>query len=35
MARKYVNAIKAGKMTLGDVPARWREEVLELLAVEA
>ncbi|BAN77132.1 CD1375 family protein [Adlercreutzia equolifaciens] len=27
MAAVYVRLIKAGKMALGDVPARWREAV--------
>lgn len=31
MAKKYANAIKAGTMTIEQVPARWREAVKELL----
>lgn len=27
----YVKKIKAGKMTIDDVPPRWREEVREAL----
>ena len=31
MAKIYVRKIKAGQMTIDDVPERWREEVRELL----
>ena len=31
MAKIYVRLINAGKMTLEDVPERWREEVRALL----
>ena len=31
MAKIYVKKIKAGQMTLDDVPERWREEVRRLL----
>ncbi len=31
MAKIYVIRIKSGKMTIEDVPARWRKEVEELL----
>ena len=31
MARVYYRLIKAGKMTIDDVPERWREEVRRLL----
>ena len=31
MARIYYNRIKAGIMTLEQVPARWRETVREML----
>lgn len=31
MAKIYVRKIKAGQMTIDDVPARWREEVERLL----
>lgn len=31
MARIYYNRIKAGIMTLEQVPARWREAVREML----
>lgn len=31
MVAIYVRWIKAGKMTLEDVPARWHDEVAELL----
>ena len=31
MAKIYVRKIKAGLMTIDDVPARWREEVERLL----
>lgn len=32
MAKLYAKRIRAGKMTLEDVPERWREEVEALLA---
>ena len=32
MAAIYVRWIKAGKMTIDDVPERWREEVRAALA---
>ena len=31
MAKVYYRLIKAGKITLDDVPERWREEVRRLL----
>lgn len=31
MAKLYANRIKAGKMTIDEVPARWRAEVEALL----
>lgn len=31
MAKLYAKRIKAGQMTIDDVPARWREEVERLL----
>lgn len=31
MAKIYVRMIRAGRMTIDDVPARWRREVEELL----
>ena len=31
MAKIYANRIIAGKMTIEDVPERWREAVIELL----
>ena len=31
MVAVYVRMIKAGKMTIDDVPERWREEVRRLL----
>lgn len=31
MAKIYYNRIKAGTMTLEDVPQRWREEVRKML----
>lgn len=34
MARIYYNRIKAGIMTLEQVPARWREAVREMLEGE-
>lgn len=34
MAKIYANRIIAGKMTIEDVPARWREAVIELLGEE-
>ena len=35
MTAVYVRLIKAGKMALDDVPARWREAVAAKLAEEA
>jgi len=32
MAKLYAKRIRAGKMTLEEVPERWREEVEALLA---
>lgn len=32
MAKIYVRMIQSGRMTLGDVPPLWREEVAALLA---
>ena len=34
MAKIYARRIRAGEMTLDDVPARWREAVRELLNQE-
>mgnify|MGYP003571258622 CR=1 FL=1 len=34
MVKFYVRQIKAGKMTLEDVPERWREAVREALENE-
>lgn len=34
MAAIYVRWIKAGRMTLDDVPERWKEEVKKLLENE-
>ena len=34
MAKIYYRRIKAGEMTLEDVPMRWREAVRELLEDE-
>lgn len=31
MAKIYVKKIKAGQMTLDEVPERWREEVRRML----
>lgn len=31
MAKIYVRKIRAGEMTIDDVPARWRKQVEELL----
>jgi len=31
MAKIYVRKIKAGQMTIDDVPERWREEVEKML----
>ena len=31
MAKIYYRRIKAGEMTINDVPARWREAVQKLL----
>lgn len=31
MAKLYAQRIRQGRMTLDDVPERWREEVRELL----
>ena len=31
MAKIYANRIKANKLTIDDVPARWREQVQKLL----
>lgn len=35
MAAIYVRWIKAGKMTIDDVPERWREEVKTVLEGDA
>lgn len=32
MAKLYYNRIIAGKMTIDEVPARWRAEVEQMLA---
>ncbi len=34
MAKIYVRKIKAGEMTIDDVPLRWREEVRRMLLEE-
>ena len=34
MAKIYVRQIKAGKMTVEDVPERWRDEVRRLLEAQ-
>lgn len=34
MAKIYVKKIKAGQMTLDEVPERWREEVRRMLEDE-
>lgn len=34
MAKIYYNRIKAGAITILDVPARWREAVQEMLNAE-
>lgn len=34
MAKIYARRIKAGKMTLEEVPERWREEVSAILDAE-
>ena len=34
MAKIYVRWIKAGKMAIEDVPARWREQVEQMLEEE-
>lgn len=34
MAKIYVRKIKAGQMTIDDVPERWRAEVKKLLEGE-
>ena len=34
MAKIYYRQIKAGKMTIADVPERWRDEVQALLDAE-
>lgn len=34
MAKIYVRRIRAGMMTIDDVPARWREQVEQLLEEE-
>ena len=31
MVNIYVRKIKAGEMTIDDVPARWRDKVIEAL----
>ena len=33
MAKIYANRIKAGKITIDDVPQRWREQVKALLGL--
>ena len=35
MAKIYVRWIKAGKMIIEDVPARWREQVEQMLGEDA
>lgn len=35
MAKIYVRKIKAGQMTIDDVPERWRAEVKKLLEEES
>ena len=34
MAKIYYNLIKKGKMTINEVPERWREEVQRMLDEE-
>lgn len=34
MAKIYVRRIRAGLMTIDDVPARWREQVEQLMEEE-
>lgn len=34
MAKIYYHRIKDGKMTLDDVPTRWKEQVRELLEAD-
>lgn len=34
MAAFYINRIKAGRMTLGDVPVRWYGQVKEALEAD-
>lgn len=34
MAKIYYRRIKDGKMTLDDVPTRWKEQVRELLEAD-
>lgn len=34
MVKFYVNRIKSGKMTIEEVPHRWREEVQAILDAE-
>ena len=34
MAKIYYRWIKAGKMTIEDVPAKWREQVQEMLEAD-
>lgn len=34
MAKIYVSRIKAGRMTIDEVPVRWRDEVKALLDEE-
>ena len=34
MAKLYVKRIKAGKMTIEDVPEHWRDEVRRMLEEE-
>lgn len=35
MAKVYFNLIVAGKKTIDDVPAKWKEEVKKMLGGEA
>lgn len=35
MAKFYYGRIKRGKLTIGDVPEKWRDQVQALLVAEA
>lgn len=34
MARFYARLVRAGRMEVGEVPARWRDEVAALVAAD-